>query len=67
MSYKTSKCRFVTEYANFKKDYYRNSAVIGIISRKTAQNCEEKINGIVRNVRRGLITLDEGMKCIAEV
>ena len=65
--YRNSKCRFVTEYANFKKDYYHHYAVIGIISLKTAQDCEEKINGIVCNVRRGLITLDEGMKCIAEV
>ena len=67
MSYKTSKCRFVTEYANFKKNYYEEHSKDGSYNQEYAKQAVNKIDNIVRNANRGLITLDEGMKCIAEV
>ncbi len=67
MSYRTSKCRFLTEYANFKKNYYKEHSKDGSYNQEYAGQAVTKINNIVRNANRGLITLDEAMKSIAEV
>lgn len=67
MSYRTSKCRFLTEYANFKKSYYKKHSKDGSYNQEYAGQAVTKIDNIVRNANRGLITLDEAMKSIAEV
>lgn len=67
MSYRNSKCRFLTEYANFKKSYYEEHSKDGSYNQEYAGQAVTKINNIVRNANRGLITLDEAMKSIAEV
>ena len=67
MSYRTSKCRFLTEYAIFKKNYYKEHSKDGSYNQEYAGQAVTKINNIVRNANRGLITLDEAMKSIAEV
>lgn len=67
MSYRTSKCRFLTEYANFKKNYYKEHSKDGSYNQEYAGQAVTKINNIVRNANRGLITLDEAMKSIADI
>ena len=67
MSYRTSKCRFLTEYANFKKNYYKEHSKDGSYNQEYAGRAVNKIDNIVRNANRGLITLDEAMKSIADV
>lgn len=67
MSYRTSKCRFLTEYANFKKSYYMEHSKDGSYNQEYAGQAVNKIDNIVRNANRGLITLDEAMKSIADV
>ena len=59
-----SKCRFLKEYANFKKRKLReNPCIQGWIAYEMIAD----IDGIVRNANRGLITLDEAMCEIANV
>lgn len=67
MSYRTSKCRFLTEYANFKKNYYKEHSKDGSYNKEYAGQAIKKLDNIVQNANRGLITLDEAMKSIAEV
>jgi len=59
-----SKCRFLKEYANFKKrELKENPDIPGWI----AYGMMNDIDRIVLNKNRGLITLDEAMREIAEV
>ena len=67
MSYRTSKCRFLTEYANFKKSYYKEHSADGSYNQEYAGQAVNKIDKIVRNAKRGLITLDDAMKSIADI
>lgn len=67
MSYRTSKCRFLTEYANFKKNYYKEHSKDVSYNQEYAGQAVNKIDNIVRNAKRGLITLDEAMKSIADI
>lgn len=67
MSYRTSKCRFLTEYANFKKNYYKEHSKDGSYNQEYAGQAIKKLDNIVRNAHRGMITLDEAMRCISEI
>jgi len=67
MSYKTSKCRFLTEYANFKKSYYKEHSKDGSYNQEYAGQAANRIDKIVRSANRGLITLDDAMKSIADI
>ena len=67
MSYRTSKCRFLTEYANFKKSYYKEHSEDGSYNQEYAGQVANRIDNIVRKANRGLITLDEAMKSIADI
>ena len=67
MNYRTSKCRFLTEYANFKKSYYKEHSKDGSYNQEYAGQAIKKLDNIVRNANRGLITLDEAMKSIADI
>ena len=59
-----SKCRFLKEYANFKKmELKENLDIPGWI----AYGMMNDIDRIVLNRKRGLITLDEAMREIADV
>lgn len=59
-----SKCRFLKEYANFKKKNLKENPLIpGWI----AYGMIHDIERIVINANRGLITLDEAMMEIAQV
>lgn len=67
MSYRTSKCRFLTEYANFKKSYYKEHSADGSYNQEYAGQAINRIDNIVRSANRGFITLDEAMKAIADI
>ena len=58
-----SKCRFIEEYANFKKAWLKTSEAD---FRDVSADVEE-IGHIVRMVRRGLLALDDGMSKIAAI
>ena len=67
MSYRTSKCRFLAEYANFKKSYYMEHSKDGSYNQEYAGQAVNRIDKIVRSANRGFITLDEAMKEIADI
>ena len=59
-----SKCRFLKEYANFKKRWLKENP---LMDGWTAYRMIHDIDCIVKNANRGLITLDEAMREIADV
>ncbi len=59
-----SKCRFLKEYANFKKKKFKEDP---FMEGWTAYRMIHDIDCIVKNANRGLITLDEAMREIADV
>lgn len=67
MNYRNSKCRFLDEYANFKKSYYKEHSKDGSYNKEYAKQAVEKLDNIVRNAHHGLITLDEAMMCISKI
>ena len=65
---KEYKCRFLDEYANFKKRYYKTHAKDDLyFNREYAEEAVIKLDNIVRNAHKGMITLDEAMMAISEV
>lgn len=58
-----SKCRFLSEYANFKKAWLKESEAD---FRDVSEDIAE-IDRAVRYCKRGLITLDETMRMIANI
>lgn len=58
-----SRCRFIEEYANFKKAWLKTSEAD---FRDVSEDIEH-IDRTVRMTRRGLITLDECMQEIAKI
>lgn len=67
MTYRNSKGRFIKEYANFKRSYYKEHSNDGSYNEEYARQAVEKLDNIVRNAYRGIMTVDEAMKAIAEV
>lgn len=67
MSYRNSKCRFLDEYANFKKSYYKEHAKDGSYNQDYAAQAVKRLDNIVRNAHKGMIPLDEAMRCISEI
>lgn len=59
-----SKCRFLKEYANFKKRELKENPDIPVW---IAYGMMNDIDRIVLDKNRGLITMDEAMREIAEV
>lgn len=58
-----SKCRFIDEYANFKKVWLKESeSDFRDVSEDIAT-----IDRTVRACRRGLVTLDDAMRTISEI
>lgn len=55
--------RFVREYANYQIDFIKKN-VVG--ARQQAEDIE-RVESIVRNCERGLITIDEAMKMLSRV
>ena len=67
MNYRNSKCRFLEEYANFKMSYYNENAKDDYFDKEYAKQSKIRIRNIVRNARKGLITVDEAMMCISKI
>lgn len=59
-----SKCRFLKEYANFKKRKIKEDILLNTWE---AQAQIDGIDKILRRANRGLITLDEAMEEISKV
>ena len=57
----------MTLWQNFKKSYYIEHSKDGSYNQEYAGQAVNKIDNIVRNAKRGLITLDEAMKSIADI
>lgn len=53
--------RYMKEYANAQRKSLKNNELMQEIYKTMAM---EKIDRILRNVERGLITIDEGMKAL---
>lgn len=60
---KDPKCRFIEEYANFKKRYVCRYA----IEKWREEEDRERIDRIVREARRGYITVDEAMHVLTRI
>jgi len=55
--------RFITEYAKYKKNYYRNN---NLMKNEYKDESIDKIDKVLKLRERGLITINETMKIITE-
>ena len=65
--YRNSKCRFVSEYANWKIALYSDESRNEAYGIENADYAISRLRRVAQEVRDGVMTVDEGMMLIASL
>lgn len=67
MDFRSSKGRFIGEYANWKRAMYSDADYCELYGIYDADSRKREIDRTMFKIRKGLMTVDEAMRAIADI